>query len=91
MKPPDKIKTAPAPDPEPEQPSARILEVEEFLFAHNFTFHSPHGERNLRDLLWTHRFFVVSWLLMNGATIPARLVDDRVHRLPGDQSVDKPA
>jgi len=79
------------PPPQQARPSASLLEIEEYLFITTLLGDKAPEEQvnKWRDVLWSHRFFVFSWLLMNGATIPAHLVDDRTHPRTGEQSVDE--
>ena len=70
----------------------RMLELEEYLFAHTEAQQNrtpDQREKIIRELLWQHRFFVFTWLMMNGVAIPAELVSDTTNLKPGSQSVDK--
>jgi hypothetical protein len=43
---------------------------------------------NIREAMRLNRFGVFAWLMQNGVHIPARLLDDRVHRPVGQQHSD---
>lgn len=69
----------------------RLLELEEYLYAHTEAQQNrdpANREVNIRELLWSHRFFIFTWLMMNGVAIPAELVSDNTHKRVGQQSVD---
>ena len=63
------------------------LEMFEFLLASN---RKNHSQSAIRDVMRLHRFQVFNWLMANGVAIPAVLLDDRTHPLPGDQRPDRP-
>lgn len=71
---------------------ATLLELTEFCFSKTEGTTRrlmPDRVDSLRDMLYHHRFVVMSWLLQHGAQIPGWLVIDQTHPLPGEQSVDK--
>lgn len=42
------------------------------------------------ELLRLHRFTVFTWLLQNGISLPAAVLDDRAHPEVGQQTPDQP-
>jgi hypothetical protein len=73
-----------------------ILELEEYLNAATFLDSQAlalpdHGVKELRAILRNHRFFVFSWLLLNGVQLPTELVSDSAHPEVGRQRVDEAA
>lgn len=80
-----------------------MLEMAEYLFAQTSAAHalrvatSPNGHDPLKDAadhirgaFRLHRFNVFTWLMQNGAKLPVRLVDDRIHPEVGNQGPDRP-
>lgn len=70
-----------------------MMELEEYLFAHTEAAQTrtpEQRETQIRELLWSHRFFLFTWLMMNGVVIPVELVSDSAHPRVGQQSVDQP-
>jgi hypothetical protein len=74
-------------------PDSRMLELKEFLYssteARAGRVKEPDRITRLRELLWIHRFDVLTWLMQQGVAIPVQLVADATHARPGAQSVDK--
>ena len=86
--------------PKPEQPlpDVTILEFEEFAFAETSARFArlqsttdKEAADHIRGALHMHRFILFSWLLLNGVTLPSRLLDDRTHPKVGKQKPDQPA
>lgn len=82
---------------ETKNPSATILEVEEWGFASTAAqyarghAHDPDRVRDhVRESLRLHRFMVFAWLIEQGMKLPVDLVSDAVHLPVGRQSVDRP-
>jgi hypothetical protein len=85
------------PPSEPPKPAAPItmLELEEYLFAQtasDFAKRSSaeHAHAHIRESFRMHRFFVFTWLMQNGVSIPVHLVADGAHPPVGQQAPDKP-
>lgn len=73
------------------------LEMMEFGFASTATNfataqrNSQEIRNHIRESLRLHRFLVFSWLLENGAQLPANLIADSIHPEVGQQMPDRPA
>lgn len=74
------------------------VEMQEFLFAETIdeladgkTLGSLEFKRHVRESFRYHRFATMNWLLMNGVSIPAKLLTDESHPRVGFQLPDRPA
>jgi len=80
--------------PKPQTPIT-MLEVEEFLFASTDAqfarTNTPEaGHAHIRESYRMHRFFVITWLMQNGVSIPLHLAVDSAHPPVGQQRPDQP-
>lgn len=77
------------------------LELKEFLMAgqsatmaiqsgdcERQSFHFDKLRDHIRSALLIHRFDIMTWLMLNGVSIPLELLSDDVHVKVGSQSVD---
>lgn len=71
-----------------------ILEFEQYLFARTLVQADGSPEvmfKHIRESFRLHRFFVFTWLVMNGVALPVELVSDTAHPRVGEQKPDQPA
>jgi hypothetical protein len=88
--------------PEIKTPIASV-ELQEYLFAQTAAKYAARTARgacgqddmdritgHIRGAFRLNRFTLFNWLMQNGVSIPAELLDDRTHPEVGNQTPDQP-